>query len=229
MLSLFSKWILAVSVLMISSLNNAIALTSTGFDGAFSLNHTLIMNASNNQTFNFTTFNLQTNGTRDFLGLSNTDSIFILASGDVHLDSILNLSSNITFETSGSVFVNGTINAGANSLTILSNTLDIAKKADINTAGGNQNNSKSRSGSCLNIRGFTCYKTPIPGSIEAGNGGVSLNPGGSYHLTLTRCQNPQIMRCFSLASAYLYCEEIIFQTRLPETLTRIIAFTIIGF
>lgn len=146
MLSLCSKWIFAVSILTISSLNNAQALASTGVDGGFSLNHALVLNASNNQIFNFTNFDLQSGGVLDFSGLSYGDSISIIASNDIHLDGILNLSSNLTFETKGSVFVNGTINVGQNVFSLIAaSTINLNAGSAINTNvntltnGGNVN------------------------------------------------------------------------------------------
>lgn len=178
------RWILALSLMMLSSLNTAYALTSTGADGAFTLNNALTLNASNNQTFNFTTFNLGTGGTLDFSGLTSQDSIFILATGDIHLDGVLNLSSNLTFETTGNIFVGGTINIGSNAFSLTSGSnITFSSGWIINGisgySGNNNQNPPNNAGACVVIGGFTCYEKPVVDIVSGKSGPTATNPGGS--------------------------------------------------
>ncbi len=185
---LLAKWAGALSILMLVSLNNAYALTSTGADGAFTLNNALTLNASNNQTFNFTTFDLGTDGTLDFSGLTSQDSIFILATGDIHLDGTLNLYSRLTFQTTGKIFVSGTFNIGSNVFALNGTQITFSAGSVLNFSGNentsnNNQNPPNSAGVCVSISGFNCDKPPVTGNVEAKDGGLQINPGGSISLT----------------------------------------------
>jgi hypothetical protein len=194
MYKLFAKWILAT--LILGGLNSAYALTSTGADGAFSLNNSLTLNASNNQTFNYTTFDLQSGGILDFSGLTRSDSIFILATGDIYLNGILNLYSNLTFETTGNVFVNGTVEIGSSTFQLSATTINFGSSSILNANGGgsinfvsgnsadNNQNPPGYGDVCISIRGLSCNDYPPTKDITIGNGGlVNISPGATISIT----------------------------------------------
>lgn len=110
---------------------NVFATTSNGADGAFLINDVFTLNATNNQIFNFTTFDVLSGGVLNFSGLTPTDTITFLATGDINLGGILNFSSNVNFETSGNIFIDGNINVPSTSaFTLITNaassTIDIS-------------------------------------------------------------------------------------------------------
>lgn len=101
------SWLLSVFIL--SFWGNANALTSTGVDGALFVDSATTINLTDNQILNFTTIDITPTGILNFSGLSANQTFSMLASGDINIGGILNIFSNVLFETPNSFNFSGTI------------------------------------------------------------------------------------------------------------------------
>lgn len=118
--------------------NNTPTLTSNGNDGVLVLNNALTLSASNNQVFNYTVVNLQAGSTLDFSGLISGDSVFILGTGDLTLDGIINLPSytNFTFQTSGNILFGGSVLTSNSNVSFISNVFQSSANSLISNISG---------------------------------------------------------------------------------------------
>lgn len=117
---------------------NVFALASHDNDGALVLNSALTLNASNNQVFNYTAVDLQTRSNLDFSGLNSGDSVFILSTGDITLNGIINLPpfTNFTFETSGNILFGGSVLTSNSNVSFISNSFQSNYSSLIRSIGG---------------------------------------------------------------------------------------------
>ena len=106
---LFSKSCLTCCLVFALFTQNSKAALSDGSDGAFFINDAYTLNATNNQIFNFTTFDVLSSGILNFSGLLPTDTVTFLATGDINIGGILNINSNIIFETLGNIYITGSV------------------------------------------------------------------------------------------------------------------------
>lgn len=155
----------------------ATSLVSNGNDGSLVVNNSLTLTATNNQRFNYTTINLGAGGVLDFSGTNSGDSVFILGTGDFKLDGIINLPSltSFTFETTGGIYLDGSILTSHSNLSFLSQSLYLDSSSIITDAGGNISIDAGY-GSVTN-NGKVDLGVPPPQDISIGNGGgIALNP-----------------------------------------------------
>jgi hypothetical protein len=118
------SWILSFFIL--GFWGNANALTSTGVDGALFVNSATTINLTDNQVFNFTTIDITQGGILSFSGLSSNQTFSVLASGNINIAGIINLTSNAIFETPNSFNLDGNIYIPNNSvLTLNANSATI--------------------------------------------------------------------------------------------------------
>lgn len=108
---LFSKSCLTCCLVFALFTQNSKAALSNGSDGAFFINDAYTLNATNNQIFNFTTFDILSSGILNFSGLLPTDTVTFLTTGDINIGGILNINSNIIFETLGDIYITGSVSA----------------------------------------------------------------------------------------------------------------------
>lgn len=168
---------LTLAVVFTCSISPAFALTSNGIDGALVANTSLTLTATNNQTFNYTTINLGAGSTLDFSGISSGDSVFILGTGDFKLDGIINLpsSTSFTFETTGGIYLDGSILTSHSNLSFISQSLYLGSNSIITDAGGNI--SIDAGYGSVTTNGKIDLGAPPPQDVSIGNGGgIALNP-----------------------------------------------------
>lgn len=110
----------ALALAMFLSSAAANAYTSTGADGAFQPTVSVALDPAQ-QTFNFTDIFIPGGVTVSFGGLTSTQQILLLATGNIGIAGTLDAGANsLWIETPGSIFLTGSLNTQGGNLTLVS-------------------------------------------------------------------------------------------------------------
>lgn len=127
--------IIALALLFTSLVSQpTFAMTSNGSDGAFVLDGFMSLSVTNQQIFNYTTFDLRPGSILEFNGIGTGDEVTILSLGDINLDGTLILSGNLSIWSASQIFFNGEIWLNGHNLSLYSNVVGFTGELD--TAGG---------------------------------------------------------------------------------------------
>lgn len=192
--SLIASLRIVMSVLALVFPFTANAYTSSGVDGYFNPTTSVVFDLTQ-QTFNFTSMFIPSGVTVSFSGLTSSQPIEMLATGNIDIAGTLDFGLNsLWLETPASISVLGSIILGSGgSLSMVANSINIPSVVpmpggDIRIkAGGGIIPVPDRSGVSI-CSGSGCSNLLSPGTITLNNGGGIIVAGGNISIC-SSCSN----------------------------------------
>ncbi len=201
-------------LVVLSSPVSANAYTSNGTDGLFQPAASVTFN-STQSVFNFTDISIPIGVTIDFSGLTSTQPIELLATGNIDIAGTIDMGANsLWIETPGNLFFSGTLNGSGSTLSLVANTMNVS--GIINMPGGTTSLTTNSAVGTITGGGASAticilnscsYISPVNGgngSITPISLGGTLITGGGNTISLAPVPEPSAWAIFTIGLLVLY-------------------------